>query len=170
MLASLVSQAQILQNQNGVTSSGNLTGDVTTSGSMSKILTTVYQEFAGNTAGNTIAAAVTQFYSLTGNSITNALTSDASQLTRTLNARAVSSATIYLKTSAAVGSGKTDTVTLLTNGVSTGVTVTISGASQTSNNGTGTFASLPAGNEIGISIATVASSTAVKWSWAIKLK
>lgn len=148
-----------------------LTGDVTTSaGSVSTTIAKPTGTFYGNTGGALIGANVTAYYAPDGNSATNISTSDLTTQTRNELSQAITSVTLYARTSAAVGSGKTDTITVFTNGVSTGIQVAITGTSQTTGNATGTINSLAAGNEIGLQINTQSASTPVKWSWSLKVK
>lgn len=148
-----------------------LTGDVTTSaGAVATTLAVVPRTMTGNTGGALIGANVTCYYAPSGNSITNIQTSDVSAQTRNELSQSINNITLYVRTSAAVGSGKTDTITVFTNGVSTGIQVAITGTSQTTGNATGTINSLAAGNEIGLQINTQSASTPVKWSWSLKVK
>lgn len=148
-----------------------LTGDVTTSaGTVATTIAKPTGTFYGNTGGALIGANVTAYYAPDGNSATNVSTSDLTTQTRNELSQAITSITIYARTSLAVGNGKTDTITVFTNGVSTGIQVAITGTSQTTGNATGTIASLAAGNEIGLQISTQSASTPVKWSWSVKVK
>jgi len=123
-------------------------------------------QFSGNTMNATIAANTTWFTRLSGWP-TNA-TSDTTLFTREILAATTLFTNFYVKVSAAAGSGKTDTVTLLTNGVSTGFTVTVAGTTQTSGTNAVGSAWAFAGSEIGVSLNVPSAGTASKFSWAVE--
>ena len=122
---------------------------------------------SGNTLNQTVAVGTTTFWPLMGGAASTNTTSDASVGTRNLLALPTIFTNLYFYASASPGSGKTSTLTVLTNGVSTGFTCQLT-ATSTATNRAGSVA-VPAGVEVGVSINTAASSTAVKYSWAVNL-
>ncbi len=123
----------------------------------------------GTTLNQTVAVGVTTFWPLFGGAAATNLTADVTTGTRSLIALPTILTNLYFYSSAAVGSGRTTTLTILTNGVSTGMSAAIAGASATKSTNTASSVSVPAGVEVGVSILTAASSTAVKYSWAVNL-
>lgn len=70
--------------------------------------------------------------------------------------------------SGTLGSGKTATITVLTNGVATSLSTTITGASPLKNTNTTASAFVGQGYEIGVSITTASGSTAAKFAWSFE--
>jgi hypothetical protein len=101
------------------------------------------------------------------NSQNGGATSDASGITRCLIPAGGTLANLYVIASANPGA-VVNTVTIMTNGVSTGITVTLNNV--TSANDTTHTAPVLAGYEVGLKIVQAASSTAVKWGWGFQLK
>ncbi len=122
---------------------------------------------SGNTLNQTVAINSTTFWPLFGGAAATNLTSDVSTGTRNLVTLPTVLTNLYFYSSASPGSGKTTTFTILTNGVSTGMTCALTATAKATNNTSSV--TVLAGVEVGVSIATAASSTAVKYSWAVNL-
>lgn len=117
---------------------------------------------SGNSS-NTAVNNTTLFFPITGGVTGNAADTQAG--TRTLVSRAGTVKNLYVKLSAALGAGKTGTVTVYKNGVATTLLTTLSVGPTSFNDITNSF-TVVAGDEIGIQVATTGN---VKFSWAADL-
>lgn len=106
--------------------SGDLTGDVTTSGSLAATVTTPKFNWSGTTGNAAIAANTTYFFQ-PNNSNATLPTTDASGGTRIPVMRTITLQNFCAVQSAVSGGGKSITYTVMTNGVATGITFAISG-------------------------------------------
>ncbi len=85
---------------------------------------------SGNTLNQTVAVSTTTFWPLFGGAATTNLTSDVSTGTRNLVTLPTVLTNLYFYASASPGSGKTTTLTILTNGVSTGMSCALTATSK----------------------------------------
>ncbi len=113
-----------------------------------------------------MAAATTVFAPASGSF--TMVTPDASGGTRSVVSRAATIKNLYIVASAANGSAKTNTYTVMKNG--TAQTVTCNIVNVTTCNDTSNSFTVVAGDEIGIKLVTAASSTLVKHSWSMELQ
>lgn len=121
----------------------------------------------GNTLNQTVAVNTTTFWPLLGNAAVTNQTSDLTIGTRNLITLPTILTNLYFYSSASPGSGKTTTLTILTNGVSTGMTCQLTATTKATNNTSSVM--VGPGIEVGVSISTASASTAVKYSWAVNL-
>ena len=111
-------------------------------------------------SNNSTVNNTTLYFPLTGGIAGNA--TDAQAGLRTLVSRAGTVRNLYVVISAALGSGKTGTVTVMKNGVATSLVATLSVGPVSFNDVTNSF-TVVAGDEIGIRVVTTGN---VKFSWA----
>lgn len=152
---------------NGATSAHTVSNTFTIDAGHHLIATNNISSWAGNTGSVLTAAAVTNFYALNGNSVTNVAGTDTTAWTRTLMTRTTTLQNLYILLSAAPGASRTTTVTILTNGVASNLEATAT-ASGTTGNDTTHFVTIAAGTEVGIRIVTVTSATASRISWGVE--
>ena len=117
---------------------------------------------SGNSS-NTAVNNTTLYYPVTGGVAGSA--TDISGGTRNLMSRAGTVKNLYVKLSAALGAGKTGTVTVFKNGVATALKTTLSVGPTAFNDTSDTF-TVAAGDEISIEVTTTGN---VKFSWATDL-
>ncbi len=129
-------------------------------------LTNFFREWSGTSGGLAIPIAATNYFP-PNNSSTNLVSVEAAGATRIPLTRATVIQNLYVIWSPAPGSGKTNFVTLWTNGVASPLTVQIVG---TATNGSDTVdaVTLAAGDQIGIRIATQSAAVAGKACWAFE--
>lgn len=146
-----------------------LTGDVTTTAGTTATTLTIHPfVWSGNTGNALVGAGVTCYYAPCGNSFTNILTTDTSAATRNVTTHTVTLSSLYVVMNPAAGSGKTDTATVMTNGIASSIVVNL--ANVTAGSDTTHTETVVAGVEVGIRIVTAASSTASKFSWSLEGK
>lgn len=119
--------------------------------------------YGGNTYTNEV---ISQTFFQAPNSSGGAAISDTTGITRCVLPAAGTLCNLYVIASGNPGS-VANTVTVMTNGVTTGITVTLNNV--TSANDTTHLVAVLAGTEVGIKIVTGAG-TAVKWGWGFQLK
>jgi len=125
----------------------------------------------GGTSGNQIVLpGSTTYWPLYGNGATNQIL-DSSCGTRSILTEPTILTNLYFYMSAPVGTaGRTNTLTIFTNGVSTTMSAQIGGLTQTKATNTLQYLTISAGTEVGIQLIVTPLSIAAKYSWAISLK
>jgi len=122
-------------------------------------------------SGNTLAANSTH-YAIPNNSTSMTATGQTNGVTSIPVTESITLNNLYVVTSGTVGSGSshTSTLTIMTNGVATPITVNITGTTQTTGNDTTDSVTVPAGTTIGVRVVTgtSGSTTAVYWSWGFE--
>jgi hypothetical protein len=130
----------------------------------STLITSGLAVYGGSSGPITLPVSGT-YWMAPNNSFTNAA-ADASGVTRCTIPAAGTLANLYVTASANPGA-VANTVTIMTNGVSTGITCTLNNV--TTGNDTTHAVAVLAGTEVGIKVVTLAG-TAVKWNWGFQLK
>ena len=115
-----------------------------------------------------LAASTTVYLPASGCWCTNMLTSDTSGRTRTVFTRAGTLKNLYVVSSAAASSGKTHTLTIMTNGVASNVVVTLNNATS-GNDTSDTIPNIAGGTEIGMKIVSSSSATASAFEWGFEV-
>ena len=150
------------------TNSPNI-GDVLTAtagGAAWTSLTNFPQNWSGTSGGLLVPIGATVFLP-PNNSSSNLITSELAGATRCPITRALTLQNLFVVSSPAPGSGKTTTVTIMTNGVASPIVATVSATATNANDTTHTVY-VPAGTEIGVKIVTSALSTAGKCAWSFE--
>ncbi len=119
------------------------------------------------TSGGTVVPVGSPVYLAPNNSAASLPTSDASGVTRCPVTRATILQNLFIVASLAPGASKTNTFTLMTNGIASSLVALLSGASTTVSDTTHTV-SVPAGTEIGIKVTTASGSVAGKSAWSFE--
>jgi len=118
--------------------------------------------FTGNSRG-TIAGGLTRYSPITGT--INPVAGETAAYTRNLVWRSGTIKKLYVEVSGNPGAFN-NVITIMKNGVATGVTVTLNGVTTGSDlTNTSTVA---AGDEIGVRIVTAGGANSVYWSWAVE--
>jgi len=129
-------------------------------------LTNVTSVWSGTTGGSAPGAGST-IYLPPGNTFNSLPTTDSSAITRTPVTRTTTLQNLYVVLSAAPGTGKTNTLTVLTNGVASALSVDVAGAATTGNDIAHTV-SVPAGTEIGVRLMTAIGAPSSRTAWAFE--
>lgn len=124
---------------------------------------------SGNTGDFGVGTSQTIYYSL-WNSKTNQSTSDVSGGTRSLFPYTRVLTNFYIISSGTLGNTQTNRLTVMTNGVATGILADIQGTSITAASDTTHSCTVQAGWEVGIRMVTTSSATVRKFGWALELK
>lgn len=175
LLLSVGGAAQITLSTNNVSidTNANVAGTLSVAGAISgnaSGLTNVSGGFlSGNTGGIVVPAGVTNYFPVS-NSATNGYTVDSQGSSRTIIPFSGMMTNYYVVSNAAVGSGKTNTLTVLTNGVSTGIIATMGGTSLSNATDLAHGVLVGAGTGVSLQIITASASTAVKYAWGIQTK
>jgi hypothetical protein len=123
--------------------------------------------WTGNSNNATVATNTTLYYPVIGTIATQS-TTDVAAGTRSLVAKAGTVKNLYVVIGAAPGGTKTNSYTIMKNGVAAAVTCSITGAAVTCNDTANSF-SVVAGDELGIKIVTPAGGTIAKMSWGLEI-
>jgi hypothetical protein len=124
-----------------------------------------YSAFSGNTNNNQTAASTTYYFAVDG--AAGLQTTDTSGITRTPVSRAGTIHNLYVVTDVSNSSGKTNTYTVMKNGVAQTITCSITNASSC-NDTSHTFTA-SSGDTIGIKLVTDNGAQLVNSAWAIEL-
>ena len=128
-----------------------------------------YSEMAGNSNNATLVAGA-NYYGPANGSFTMVSGTDLSAGTRSIVSRAATVQNLYYIASAANSAGKTNTITVMKNGVAQNLTCSVTAVTTCNDTNSGHAFTVVAGDELGIRIATgSATNTAVKHSWSIEL-
>ncbi len=132
--------------------------------------TRVGATIGGNTYNQTVAPGTTTFWPLWTQGQTNQLT-DSSSGTRNILTEPTILTNLYFYATFPAGVGKTNILTILTNGISTTMTAKIGGATITKATNTTEYLTILAGTEVGVNITTAPLAVPPsKFSWAVSLK
>jgi hypothetical protein len=131
-------------------------------------LTNFVRVWSGTSGGLLVPAAITNYLS-PGNTSSNLtlFTSDVAGSTRCPVTRQTVLQNLYVVWTPAPGSGKTNFLTLYTNGVATTLAVQIVGTA-TNGNDVARAIVVPAGTEIGVRLATQSSATPGRCAWSVE--
>src|SRR6266487_2956234 len=120
------------------------------------VINTNYVRTWSGTSGNlTIPIASTNYFS-PNNTFSNLITSDTSGATRVPITRTTTLQNLYVVANPAPGSGKTNIITIMTNGIASSLVASITGTLTNGSDTTHTVL-IPAGTEIGLKVITAAS-------------
>ncbi len=142
-------------------------GDVLTVTSVGTLWTNTVIRVWSGTSGGIVVPVGSPVYMPPNNSAASLPTSDIAGATRCPVTRATILQNFYVVVSLAPGASKTNSFTLMTNGVASSLVVSISG-SATSGNDTTHSISIPSGAEIGVKVTTASGSVAGKASWSFE--
>ena len=139
---------------------------VTANGTAWTSLTNFIRVWSGTTGGLLLGIGTTT-YLPPNNTSSNLITVEAAGATRCPLTRSTTLQNLYVVVTPAPGSGKTTTVTLMTNGNASAIVASVVGTATNANDTTHTV-SVSAGTEIGVKIVTTASSVAGKAAWSFE--
>lgn len=122
------------------------------------------------TSGNTALAAATTYYFQPQNSSATLPTTDVSAGTRQMVTRTTVLTNLYVIQSAAAGSGKSYTYTVMTNGVASSMVATVTGAVATTANDLTHAVTIVPGVEVGVKVVTDSGATGAKVGWGFEGK
>ncbi len=126
------------------------------------------QTTGSTTGGAAPSAGSTTYWPLWSVGAANT-TVDTSATTRNILSENAVLTNLFLYCTFAPGLTRTHTVTMLTNGVSTTMTASISGLATKATNRSA-YLVIQAGTEIGVSVLTAAGSPSTRFSWSVSLK
>jgi uncharacterized protein YwbE len=153
---------------NGFVTAAITNGLATTNFVLAQGYTPVKTIWSGTSGGTVIALNATVFFPPNNSSSTATLIDGAGDGTRVPVTETMTLTNLYLVISAAPGSSHTNTLTIMTNGVASPLTVMIFNTGITATNNTTVGVTIPAGTEIGVKITTQIGATAANWEWSFE--